>query len=412
MKRWMAFVCAAFASACCGFAQDTLPLSPKALMPAPPVRSADKCVTIRSSMAMEGYRAPILMFVQRVREEFLRAAGLKVSVQDFALEVLVGNQRDGDTRVLSARVRLSNGNVCERIELPDPEAADLERLKRCVGMALYRSWLVSVGGGEAVLERLPAWLAEGAVRRMDVETWPSDVDRVLLLWSRARLPTAQDLLAAENAAAAAEPALGAVLADYLMNRKVSANTAPPAASDAAGVRNAAAASVLDAFIRDTSKEQPWTVEQVATLVTGRSDLSALDMDLDLWFAALGRKVLVPGLTTEGMLRRFRANLLIYPADYGKFFDQRKPWMTFQELAASTDAEMRKAVAAHVLKLQMAVVGRDSTLLALADAYSQFLRAVATGKKPKEVNVLLMNAEAQRKGLEEALKGGKMIQDTF
>jgi len=387
-------------------------------------------------MAMEGYRAPILMFVQRVREEFLRAAGLKVSVQDFALEVLVGNQRDGDTRVLSARVRLSNGNVCERIELPDPEAADLERLKRCVGMALYRSWLVSVGGGEAVLERLPAWLAEGAVRRMDVETWPSDVDRVLLLWSRARLPTAQDLLAAENAAAAAEPALGAVLADYLMNRKVSANTAPPAASDAAGVRNAAAASdaagvrnaaaasdaagvrnaaaasVLDAFIRDTSKEQPWTVEQVATLVTGRSDLSALDMDLDLWFAALGRKVLVPGLTTEGMLRRFRANLLIYPADYGKFFDQRKPWMTFQELAASTDAEMRKAVAAHVLKLQMAVVGRDSTLLALADAYSQFLRAVATGKKPKEVNVLLMNAEAQRKGLEEALKGGKMIQDTF
>ena len=411
MKRWMAFVCAGMGCVGCAVAQDDpLPLSPKALLPAPPVRSGDKCIMVRSSVAMENYRAPVLFFVNRAREEFLRSAGMKMATQDFTLDVAIGNQRDGDTRVLSARVRLSNGDVCERIELPDPEAADLDLLKRSVWVALYRSWLVSVGGGEAVLERLPAWLVEGAVRRMDVETWPTDVDRALLLWSRACLPTAQDILAAQSAAVAVEPALGAVLADYLMSRKVSTNFT--AAADVPVERKDATRTVLDALVRDATHGRAWTVEQIAALVTGDSDALALDRDVDVWFAALGRKVLVPGLTTEGTLRRFRANLLISPSDYGKFFDQRKPWVTFQELAASADPEARRVAAAHILKLQMAVVGRDATLFALAESYSQFLRAVATGKKPKEVNLLLMNAEAQRKGLEEALKGGKMIQEKF
>ena len=411
MKRWMAFVCVGVGHVCCGFAQDTLPLSPKALLPAPPVRSGDKCVTIRSSMAMEGYRAPVLMFVSRAREEFLRSVNLRLAAQDFALEVVIGNQRDGDTRVLAARVGLPNGDVCERIELPDPEAADLELLKRSVWMALYRSWLVgSVGGDETVLERLPAWLLEGAVRRVDAETWLADVDRALLLWSRACLPTAQDLFAAENAAIAAEPALGAVLANYLASRNVPTNFT--AAADVPAERRGWAGNVRDALIHDAAKGQAWGVEQIAALVTGGGDVLALDRDLDLWLAALGRKVLVPGLTTEGMLRRFRANLLISPSDYGKFFNQRKPWITFQELAASADPDARRVAATHILKLQMAAVGRDGTLLALAESYSQFLRAVAAGKKPREVNLLLINAEAQRKGLEEALKGGKMIQDKF
>ena len=410
MKRWMVFVCVSIGCVACGLAQDEpLPLSPRALLPAQPVRSGDKCVTVRSSVAMENYRAPVLFFVNRTREEFLRSAGLKLAAQDFALEVVIGNQRDGDTRVLAARVRLPNGDVCERIELPDPEAADLALLKHHVCMALYRSWLVSVGGGEAVLERLPAWLAEGAVRRMDPETWPADVDRALLLWSRACLPTAQDLLAAESRAVAAEPAVGAVLADYLMSRRVSAS---PVATDEAGGWRDARGSVLDALIRDAARGQAWTAGQIAMLVTGGGDALALDRDLDLWLIALGRKVHVPGLTTQGAVRRFRSNLLIYPSDYGHFFDQRKPWMTFQELAASPDPELRRAAARHVLQLQMAVVGRDTTLLGLADAYSQFLRAVATGKKPQEVNLLLINAEAQRKGLEEALAGGWMLRDSF
>ena len=360
---------------------------------------------------MEQYRSPVLFFVIRAREEFLRSTRLKVTTQTFALDVIIGNQRDGDTRVPAARVRLSNGKVCERIELPDPEAADLTLLKHRVWTALYRSWLVSLGNGdETVLERLPAWLTEGAARRMDTEIWPADVDRALLLWSRACLPAAAELLDAENPAIAAEPAIASVLADYLMNRRLSTNILATATHPA--IKRDAGITLLDALARDAAKGQAWSVEHISKLIIDEhADIAALDADLDLWLASLGRKVLVPGLTTKGTLRRFRASLLIYPSDYGKFFNHWKPWVTFQELAASADPAMKRAAAVHALQLQTAAVGRDNTFRELAETYTQFLMAVASGKKkPAELMVLLMNAEAQRKGIEEALTDGRVLQD--
>jgi hypothetical protein len=245
---------------------------------------------------------------------------------------------------------------------------------------------------------------------MDAVAWPRDVDRALLLWSHACLPTATDIFAAENAAVVAEPAVGAVLADYLSGRRVSTNVTAVAVSGTD--RRAAGGSVLDALVRGAGDGQAWSAERIAKLVTGEGDVAALDRDLDLWLATLGRKVLVPGLTTEGTLRRFRASLLIYPSDYGKFFNQRKPWVTFQELAlaAPADPVLRRAAASHVLNVQMAAVGRDGTFLALTDAYAAFLKAVASGKKPGEVSLLLMRAEAQRRGLEDALADGRVLQD--
>jgi len=384
-------------------APDT-PLSPKTLLPAEPVRSADGRVTVLSSRAMEQYRTPVLAFVSRAREEFLRPVRMREGMEAFMLVVAIGNKRDGDTSVLSARMKFPGGDVYERIELPDPEAADLALFKHRIWLALYRSWLVgNAGGSEKVLERLPAWLAEGAVRRMDVATWPADVDRVLALWSRACLPTAPVLMARGDEAAAIEPALGAVLADYLMSTRTVASAT---AEDRKGN-----VSVLDTLIRDAVAGQEWSAGHIAALVTGADDAVALDTSLDLWLAVLGRRVLTPGLTTGGMVQRFSASLLIYPSDYGKLFDQRKPWVTFQELAAAgDDRRMRQAAAAHVARVQIAAVGRDRSLTDLAEAYAQFLRAVAAGKKPGEVTRLLMSAEAQRKGLEDRLKGGKMLRD--
>ena len=373
------------------------PLSPRSLLPAPPVRSGDGSIIVRSSMAMEEHRAPVLMFVSRAREELFRSMRMESSTA--ILEVIIGNQRDGDTRVLSGRVRLSGGKMGERIELPDPEAADLALLKRSVWMALYRSWLVSVGRSEAVLEQLPAWLVEGAVRRMDPEAWLADVDRSLHLWSRAYLPPAAALLDTASPVIALEPALGVMMASYLMDRRVL-----PSVTDLSG-------DVPETFIREVAKGQAWSVERIAELVMGQADVAALDKDFDKWCVGMGRKVLIPGLTTEGTVRRFRSSLLICPSDYGKVFNQKKPWMTFQELAASNDLAMKKrAATAQMFNVKIAGAGRDGTLLALAEAYSQFLAAVAEGKKPKALNVLLMNAEAQRKGLEDALAGGQVFQD--
>lgn len=342
-------------------------------------------------MAMAGYRAPVLLFADNARTAFFRATRLSMTNPPAPITILIGNKRDGDNRVLASRVRLSQEEVIERIELPDPEAADLLSLRRALWLAFYRSWLVSVGGHEGTLTKLPTWMAEGVIRKMDQTTWNTDIDRILQLWSHAALPAAQELLAARNATTN-EPALGTVLAAYLSERKTPDEL-----------------NVLDTLIKAAGQGRDWTPEQICLTITGTPALEKLDKDLDLWMISLAKKVVIPGTTSEGVVERFRASLLIYPADYGKFFNQSKPCLTFQELLQyAKDPQLRRAAAGQAKWVRMAAIGRDETLSGLADSYIAFLEAFASEQKGGELIRLLMLAEAQRKELEQAVRNGKTL----
>jgi hypothetical protein len=377
-------------------AQTSVPpaqlLSPRSLMPAAPIWSSDRLICVRSSLAMAGYRAPVLMFTDNARAEFFRATRVTFIDPPVPITIFIGNKRDGDTRVLSSRLRLSDNEVIERIELPDPEAADLTLFRRTIWMALYRSWLVaSSGGEESTLSKLPIWLAEGAIRKMDKATWAADMDRILALWSHASLPPAKKLLLAKNGASA-EPALGTVLIAYLTERKT-----------------AEGKSILDVLIQQAAAGNDWSPDRIATAITGAPDLHRLDEDMDLWLLSLSKKVVFPGLTSEGILERFRSTLLIYPSDYGKFFDYRKPCITFHELIqVENDKVMKQAALGQAKWIRMATLGRDTRLGEVAEHYVAFLEAYAAGKKSEELTNLLSVAEAQRKELEQLVRDGKTL----
>ncbi|MEI7946269.1 MAG: hypothetical protein WCJ02_06210 [bacterium] len=349
-------------------------------------------ICVRSSMAMAAYRTPVLMFADNARTDFFRATRLTIINQPAPINIFIGTKRDGDTRVFSSRIRLSDDEVIERIELPDPEAADLMHLRRAIWLAFYRSWLVSAGGGnEATLTKLPTWMAEGVIRKMDKTTWAIDIDRVLQLWSHAALPTARDLLTAQNGATT-EPALGTVMATYLSERKTHEGK-----------------SVLDTLIKAAAQGNDWTPERICSAITNASDLDKLDENLDLWFLSLTKKVVIPGTTSEGIVERFRASLLIYPSDYGKFFNTNKPCITFHELTDyANDPLLRQAATGQARWVRMSAIGRDETLTNLAESYIAFLDAFVSGKKGDELVRLLMLAETQRKELEQAVRDGKTL----
>ncbi len=343
-------------------------------------------------MAMAGYRTPVLMFADNARADFFRATRLTFPHQPAPITIFIGNQRDGDKRVLCSRIRLSNDEVIERIELPDPEAADLLYLRRSIWLALYRSWLVSTGGGqEATLTKLPIWMAEGVIRKMDKATWSRDIDRVLQLWSHAALPSARELLAAQNPAST-EPAIGTVMVAYLSEHKTHEGK-----------------NVLDVLIHAAAQGKNWSPEYICTAITDTPDLEKLDESLDLWLLSLTQKIVIPGTTTEGNIERFRSNLLIYPSDYGKFFNHKKPCITFYELMQyAKDPLLRQAAAGHAKWVQMGAIGRDATLGSLAECYVAFLDAFVSGKKSDELIRLLTLAEAQRKKLEQTVRDGETL----
>ncbi|HRR34117.1 MAG TPA: hypothetical protein P5026_08475 [Kiritimatiellia bacterium] len=367
------------------------PRLPRGIVPAAPVYSSDGTVAVFAPAHQAGYRMPVLTFVTQFSAELQRVLRLKLGSQLAPLEVAIGGQSDGDTRVLTVRLRDTDGVVRERIELPDPEAADLERFRRAICVALLRGWMVEAGGTEATMQNLPAWLIDGLLRYIDRERRQMDIDRTLLLWSRACLPPAATLIEMDSHAATREPAVAAVLASWMMERRDGA-------------------SHLERVLRAVATGTPWSVGQVARLLSGDEDPLAFDEHVDRKLLAESRVVARPGLTTAGIVRRFRAHLLLYPAFYDKSLGDTHPWCTFQQaVARSKDPEVRAAAAAQSLRMKIAAVGRDGMLLAVSDAYGAFLNALARGAEQGELTRLLLEADGMRGTLERRVAGGGALQ---
>jgi len=117
-------------------------------------------------------------------------------------------------------------------------------------------------------------------------------------------------------------------------------------------------------------------------------------------------VIKPGLTSAGIMRRFRSNLLIVPAYFGKLQSDNSAWYPLSEaIARADDHELRRAAAGQALRVKMAAVGRDGMLIAVAEAYALFMERLAAGDKPDRLEQLLIDAELMRKELERVTAKG-------
>ncbi|MDD4017525.1 MAG: hypothetical protein PHV28_06225 [Kiritimatiellae bacterium] len=370
------------------------PRLPQRDLPAAPVTSKDGSVVVGAPLSKMGYRAPVLVFVDRTRGELARATRMKFGSPSCPLVIQIGGKSDGDTRVFAARVAdPDGGGVRERIELPDPEAADLGKFRRAICVALLRAWMAEAGGTRETVKDVPVWLIDGLVRHMGRETRQQDVDRTLLLWSRACLPPAAELFAAESAASR-EPALAAVLAGWFLEKR----------SDDG--------NPFEALLSGAAKGCDWSPSVAGRLLAGTGDPAAFDGALDLWLEGLGRTVVKPGLTSEGILRRFRSRLLLYPAFYGTTWGNNRPCITFYEAIPRADEpEVRRCAAAQKGLVKVAAAGRDGMLLATSEAYVGFLEALARGAKQGELSRLLREAEGMRKELERRTAKGVILRQT-
>lgn len=359
--------------------------------PAAPVYSMDGAVVVYAPTTKAGYRMPVLIFVNQWRDELQRVLRLKLGSQACLLEVAIGGKSDGDKRVLTVRLQDAGGGVRERIELPDPEAADLEAFRRAICVALLRAWMVDAGGTAATMRDVPVWLVDGVLRYMNRDMRQADVDRTLRLWSRACLPPAGGLLAFDSAAATRETAVAAVLASWFLEKRQEG-------------------SVFETLLRRAATGSDWSAERAGQLLAGTNDLCQVDAYVDGRMLAETHVVTKPGLTTEGIVRRFRSHLLLYPAFYDKTWGHNEPWCSFQEaVARSTDPDVRASAALLAPRVKLAAIGRDGMFLALAEAYTTFLEALAHGESQAALSQLLEDAEGMRRTLELKTSRGAVSQ---
>ncbi len=358
---------------------------------AAPFYSSDGAIAVYAPLAKAAYRAPVLSFANQRRAELQRAFRLKLGTPACPLEIMIGNRSDGDTRVLTTRLLDPDGGLRERIELPDPEAADLDIFKRALGIALLRAWMVAAGGTEESMRDLPIWLIDGALRHIDRDRRQADIDKTLLLWSRACLPPAAELFASDSVAARQEPAVAAVLAGWFIEKRAGVN-------------------VFEALLRSAATGTGWSPAEAARLLADTEDLAEFDRHVDNRFLTEGRVVVTPGVTSAGIVRRFRSNLLLLPTYFGKLKGNKRAWYPLSAIwEYANDPDIRRAASAQALKVKLAAIGRDGMLIAVADAYALFMERLAAGDNPDRLARLLDEAELMRGTLERVTAKGEVTQ---
>lgn len=376
-------------------AGEAAPPFPNDRRPAAPVYSQDGRIVVHAPRFRAAYRPPVLLFCDRARQELARASGLAFEPENGILEVAIGSRPARDARVLTSRFRdRATGAVKERIELPDPENADLALFRLAVCKAFLRLWVADAAPGpERPPAPLPAWLGDGLCRYAARGHRQADLDRVLLLWSNASLPLAEALFSEGSEAARKEPAVAAVLAGWMLDRR-------------------RGSSLLERCLRRAAAGERWDPGQAALFFTGAADPAAFDLCIDRKLLAARRTVSAPGATTDGILRRFRSSLLLYAPGSDKLTDSFSRGTGFREaILHAQEPAFRAAALRQAGRMRVAAVGRDGTLMEIAKAYERFLLAFASGKKkPGELMRLLAAAEALRREAERRTARGEVLRE--
>jgi len=352
-----------------------------------PIFSQDGAVAVQASPRVAGYRMAVLAFADTCRRDLLHV----VRQNPFAVihpTLIVLGDATNDTQVLVTR-HAEDDVTYFRIELPDPEHADLDALRTALTGALLNEWLHALAPTN-VASAPPAWLAGGLARYTLRQYRSEDFDKVLEQWSRGRLPPVQELLNFETVVAAQHPAVPSVLVAWLVEHS---------------------GNPVENLMKRLAAGQAWTPELVGEALRGGKDLTALAQEWDAWLTSQARAIHEPGTTRPGVVRAFRAQLLLYPADSDISIEDGWRGRTFEECLALPDSlALRKALTKQALQIRMFATGHDGTLQRVASEYADFLGAFSQNTAREKLRPLLAKAEDDRKKMEQRADKGETLRE--
>lgn len=371
-------------------ASAATPLRPILRAP-PPVYSRDNAFVILASGENADYRLPVLQFADELRRVLSRALDVPLGMPESPVTLVISNV-PGETGAVCKRVRDVTGNWREQVEMGDPERVDLDVLRVALLRALLRAWLAVAAEPGSTPTEPPDWFLRGLVRTTQRSERQPDLEKVLMLWSHGRLPPVPDLLAADPPDAMREPALSAVLVAWMSERD----------SGAARMR---------ALLTHLASGGAWSADALLPILRPAGDIAHVDEDWDRWLTAKGRSVLEPGVTTAGVLRRFRQQLVVFPADFDVPLAEGWRARPLVELLPYAAAPwMAQLATAKASQVRLAALGRDGALYAVAEAYAGFFDALARQEPAGVLQMRLQSADRLLTAAEAATAAGQTLRE--
>lgn len=342
-----------------------------------PVVSADGTVTVFAKGAEQlQMRAPVLSFVNRVKQELSQAIHKDLGSQELPIRIVLGSETNGATNVY-CRIA-SNGRT--QIDLPAPDSCDLDAFR----VALVRAYCCLL----ARTNTFPLWRAEGLSRTIEraqingereVLIYATrDFEAVWNRWTSGDLPPVQELLSGKEV----DTSVAAVLTRWLLFGRYKRLT-------------------LEEFTSDWDTYLP----------LGVSDRNEnLDLIWENWLLRTAASVFDLGVLTKEALARWEMDLLVWPLDEG--YPVTDPWKprSLQWLAERVESPaVKRAAKRRAITVCVPAMGRGKTFSDLAEGYSAWFQAIASGISPSEAQDKLTELEGRRKALEAKLLRAPLIE---
>jgi hypothetical protein len=262
----------------------------EAAPPLPPLSGAGDFL-VRCAPSSLVYRAAALRFARDLKRELEEGIGLPLPPGPAPLEIELG-LGGGEAGVVTHDLLRDGRGVWGLVRIADPGAAAPDELRFALTAALLRTAVHAAAVPGRAAREPPVWLARGLARQAVRERRGADFEAAYALWSRARLPGVVELWSADSAAALAHPAVAAQHVAWCVAR--------PRRRER-----------WAALCRHLGAGGEWHAAALARIWRD-GDAVALDEDWDLWMAARTKMIFEPGTTPPGALRRFRAQLLLFP----------------------------------------------------------------------------------------------------
>ena len=361
------------------------------LLPRATMVSSDGAFEISAVSASLGLRGPVMFFAGQFRKDFLHVTQLDPGRVEHPISIRLGGSTN-DLRVMGSCVPSVAGGDREWIDIPDPTHADLALLRTALTQALAREWrrALPATADAKPPQDPPAWLLAGVARHIGSEHRLEDLDLVHTQWLHGRLPALAELLSAAPPVALQHPAMQAVLTAWLLDRP---------------------GDPLVALLRRLAQGTPWSAALVTETLVAPSSVGSLGEAWDAWQLQALHEVRQLGVTTPGMVRAFRAQLLLYPAGCG--LPDAEAWRDRSMadcLVWPITPAVQEALRNKAVELRAYAAGRDGALQRVATAYVVFFEALAKGESSDQLRQLLAQAEAGLKQLETRAEKGEMLHD--
>lgn len=146
-------------------------------------------------------------------------------------------------------------------------------------------------------------------------------------------------------------------------------------------------------------------EWFVTCIPACNSIADLEEEWDNWILRQKDIVYEPGTITSGLIDNLKAELLLYPGNFGiPLTSSLDRWIEFRDLIEQRDASWIPAFSSSKgISLRLLAAGRGKEFGDVVDSYCRFLEALRRGKSRRTLEKLLGQADEHLKTLQKKIE---------